>query len=121
TSQLDATQSTVNTKKIDARHAAPGEMNKGVYKRTFGRTTAMGGQDVGNAMGVNTWAAFVGSDPKAVVDGDFAMVASEVRDVLKALRKADINIVAIHNHMIGEEPRIVFLHFWGAGPTEKLA
>ena len=72
-------------------------------------------------MGVNTWAAFAGSDYKAVVDGDFAMRESELQGVLKALRGAGISIVAIHNHMIGEEPRIVFLHYWGLGPTETLA
>ena len=72
-------------------------------------------------MGVNTWAAFVGSDDKAVVDGDFAMLESELQGVLKALRGASINIVAIHQHMAGESPRVLFLHFWGVGPAESLA
>jgi hypothetical protein len=72
-------------------------------------------------MGVNTWAAFAGSDDKAVVDGDFAMYEKEVQGVLKALRGAGIQIVAIHNHMTGEEPRVVFLHYWGIGPTADLA
>jgi hypothetical protein len=72
-------------------------------------------------MGVNTWAAFVGADDRAVVDGDFAMYESEVQNVLKALRGAGINIVAIHNHMTMEQPRVVFLHFWGIGPTTELA
>jgi hypothetical protein len=72
-------------------------------------------------MGVNTWAAFVGSDGKAVVDGDFAMLEPELQGVLKALRGAGINIVAIHQHMSGEVPRVLFLHFWGVGPAESLA
>jgi hypothetical protein len=72
-------------------------------------------------MGVNTWAAFAGSDEKAIVDGDFAMYENEVQGVLRALRAANINIVAIHNHMIGENPRVVFLHFWGVGSTSDLA
>jgi hypothetical protein len=72
-------------------------------------------------MGVNTWAAFSGSNARAVVDGDFAMLESELQPVLKALRHADIQIVAIHQHMSGEEPRIVFLHYWGVGPAEELA
>jgi hypothetical protein len=71
-------------------------------------------------MGVNTWAAFAGSDDKAVVDGDFAMLEPELQGVLKALRAAGINIVAIHQHMSGEQPRILFLHFWGIGRTEDL-
>ena len=92
-----------------------------VYKATFGRTTKMGDTDVGNAMGVNTWAAFAGSDERAVVDGDFAMLESELQGVLKTLRKANIEIVAIHQHMTGEQPRIMFLHYWGIGRTEDLA
>jgi hypothetical protein len=70
---------------------------------------------------VNTWAAFAGSDDLAVVDGDFAMLESELQGVLKTLRKAGIDIVAIHQHMTGEEPRIMFLHYWGIGRTEDLA
>ena len=76
---------------------------------------------MGSTMGVNTWAAFAGSDDKAIVDGDFAMYENEVQPVLKALRSANINIVAIHNHMIGENPRVIFLHFWGVGSTSQLA
>ena len=72
-------------------------------------------------MGVNTWAAFAGSDDQAVVDGDFAMRESELQGVLKALRGAGISIVAIHQHMSGEEPRVLFLHYWGVGRTDDLA
>ena len=61
----------------------------------------MHGHDVGKTMGVNTWAAFAGTDEKAVVDGDFAMLESELQGVLKALRGAGINVVAIH-HAHGE-------------------
>ena len=81
----------------------------------------MGGHTVGKAMGVNTWAAFAGSDEKAIVDGDFAMLESELQPVLKAMRAGGIDVVAIHNHMTGESPRILFLHYWGVGPTEALA
>ena len=81
----------------------------------------MNGHVVGKAMGVNTWAAFAGSDDKAVVDGDFAMLESDLQPVLKALRKGDIDVVAIHNHMAGEVPRILFLHHWGVGSTGALA
>jgi hypothetical protein len=81
----------------------------------------MHGTDIGNTMGVNTWAAFAGSDDKAVVDGDFAMLETELQDVLKALRGAGINIVAIHQHMTGESPRVLFLHYWGVGSTAALA
>ena len=118
---LDPLTSSLDPKTIDAILGKAGELNKGVYKVTFGKTTKMNGVEVGNAMGVNTWAAFVGSDDQAVVDGDFAMYESELQGVLKALRHADINIVAIHNHMSMESPRVLFLHFWGVGSTKELA
>ena len=72
-------------------------------------------------MGLNTWAAFYGSDADAVVAGDVAMLATEVTPVLKALRANGINVVAIHHHMTGTQPTVIFLHYWGQGPAEKLA
>jgi hypothetical protein len=72
-------------------------------------------------MGVNTWAGFAGTDQDALVDGDFVMLESELQPVLKSLRKDGINIVAIHNHMTMEEPRYVFLHYWGRGLAAELA
>ncbi len=119
--KFDPSQTTLDPNKIDAVFGTKGQMADGVCKYTFGRTTKMAGFEMGNAMGVNTWAAFVGSDELAVVDGDFAMYEQEVQDVLKTLRRAGINIVAIHNHMIMESPRIIFLHFWGVGETADLA
>ena len=119
--ELDASKTTLTPKIIEDTLGHKGDLAKGVYKLTLGRTTKMHGQEVGNAMGVNTWAAFIGSNDKAVVDGDFAMLESELLDVLKALRGAGINIVAIHNHMTMESPRIMFLHYWGIGPLAQLA
>ena len=119
--EMDPSKTSLDPKKIDEVLGKTGNMTDGVYKVTFGRTTQMDGHEMGNAMGVNTWAAFVGSDDKAVVDGDFAMLESEVQPVLKTLRANRINIVAIHNHMTGETPRIIFLHYWGIGSTLELA
>jgi len=118
---IDPAKTSIDLKKIDEILGITGQMSSGVYKVIIGRATNMHGIDMGNAMGVNTWAAFAGSDDQAIVDGDFAMLETEVQGVLKALRKRNINIVAIHNHMIGESPRIVFLHFWGIGPVTELA
>jgi aspartate 1-decarboxylase len=70
---------------------------------------------------VNTWAAFAGTDDDAVVDGDFAVLEDELQPVLKSLRKAGVNIVAIHSHMTHENPRILFMHYWGRGKAEELA
>jgi hypothetical protein len=81
----------------------------------------MAGHDAGKAMGVNTWAAFAGSDKNAVVDGDFAMQESELQGVLRALRSAGVFITAIHHHVIGESPKIILLHYWGVGSVNDLA
>ena len=121
TADLDPGRSTLDPKKIDAVLGRSGSMNKGVYKITIGREVKMTGHAMGNAMGVNTWAAFAGSDEQAIVDGDFAMLEGEMQAVLKALRHAGINVVAIHQHMAGESPRMMFLHYWGVGRTEDLA
>ena len=119
--QVDPARTSVDGSKIDAILGVKGKVDGGIYKTTIGRTTRMHGTEAGNAMGVNTWVAFAGSDDNAVVDGDFAMLENELQPVLKALRKAGINIVAIHQHMTGEQPRVLFLHYWGVGTTQDLA
>jgi hypothetical protein len=81
----------------------------------------MHGVSIGSEMGVNTWAAFAGTDDEAVVDGDFAMHESELQTVLKSMRASGINIVAIHQHMTGETPRVLFLHYRGKGKAVDLA
>jgi hypothetical protein len=93
----------------------------GVVKVTIGRDGTMHGVKVGGSMGLTTWAAFSGGYAHAIVDGDFIMTAAEVQPVLRALRKADIHIVALHNHMVGEQPAYYFTHFWGNGPARELA
>jgi hypothetical protein len=116
------TLSKIDAAKLDAAFGIKGTAKDGMYKATFGRkATAACGCTVGKAMGVNTWAAFGGSDDNAAVDGDFAVAESELQPVLKSLRAGGINIVAIHHHMTGEEPRILFLHYWGRGPASQLA
>ena len=118
---LDPAKTSLDPANIESILHEKGELRDGVYKVVVGRTTRMHGALMGNTMGVNTWAAFVGSDDQAVVDGDFAMLESEVQPVLKALHAAGIDIVAIHHHMAGEAPRIIFLHYWGVGSTAALA
>jgi hypothetical protein len=93
-----------------------------MFKVVIGHSIKSGcGCDVGKDMGVNTWAAFAGSAEHAVVDGDFVTFDAELQPVLKALRHAGINIVAIHSHMEGESPKAIFLHYWGVGRVEELA
>jgi hypothetical protein len=118
---IDPAQTQLDTEKLGTILGHRGDLSGGVYKVTIGRTAKMHGHALGNTMGVNTWAAFSGTNDQAVVDGDFAMTESELQPVLKALRHADIQIVAIHQHMTGEEPRIMFLHYWGIARAEDLA
>jgi Domain of Unknown Function (DUF1259) len=98
-----------------------GEANNGMVKFTIGRPSKMHGFNIDKEMGVNTWAAFAGTDNNAVVDGDFAVSEDELQPCLKALRVAGINIVAIHSHMTHEQPRILFFHYWGRGQAKELA
>jgi hypothetical protein len=114
----------LDTAKIAGIVGSPGELSGSVYKITIGRPD-LKIQDMGapvNArMGLNTWAAFYGGDADAVVAGDVAMLAREVQPVLKALRANGLDVVAMHHHMIGTEPAVFFLHYWGRGPAQKLA
>ncbi|HEX9872485.1 MAG TPA: DUF1259 domain-containing protein [Candidatus Tectomicrobia bacterium] len=119
--ELSPAQTSLDPKTIEDIFSMKGQLANGVYKVIIGRTTTMHGHEVGNTMGVNTWAAFAGSDEKAIVDGDFVMFEGEVQPVFKALRGAGIHIVALHHHMLEESPRTVFLHYWGVGPTREFA
>jgi hypothetical protein len=98
-----------------------GESKDGMLKFTIGRPATMHGMKIDNQMGVNTWAAFAGSDDNAIVDGDFAVTEDELQAVLKELLKEKINIVAIHQHMTHEQPRMMFFHYWGCGQAKDLA
>jgi hypothetical protein len=98
-----------------------GESKDGMVKFTIGRPAKMHDVKIDKEMGVNTWAAFAGTDANAVVDGDFAVTEDELQPVIKSLLKEKINIVAIHQHMTHEEPRIMFFHYWGRGPAKDLA
>jgi hypothetical protein len=100
---------------------AQGESKDGMVKFTIGRPATMHGVKIDKDMGVNTWAAFAGSDDNAVVDGDFAVTEDELQPVLRSLLKDKINIVAIHQHMTYEQPRIMFFHYWGRGRAKDLA
>lgn len=113
--------SQVSPAPLEAIFGMKGETKDGMFKVTVGREATMNGVPVGSDMGVNTWAAFAGSDDQAVVDGDFAVQEQELQSVLKALRDGGIIIVAIHQHMTQEEPRYIFFHYWGQGKAQDLA
>ncbi|HTK76510.1 MAG TPA: DUF1259 domain-containing protein [Gemmataceae bacterium] len=114
----------LNTAALTSIVGAPGEQTGAVYKITIGRgdlnLTEMGAP-INARMGLNTWAAFVGTNADAAIAGDVAMLAGEVTPVLKALRQNGLSVVAIHHHMTDTSPTIFFLHYWGTGPADKLA
>jgi hypothetical protein len=115
------TASAIDPAPLAALLAVQPQAKDGMAKFVFGRTTRMHDTEIGAPMGVNTWAVFAGSDRDAVVDGDFAMLEDELQTVLKTLCGHGFHVVAIHNHMTHEEPRIVFLHYWARGPAADLA
>src|SRR5213594_4277538 len=119
-----APATTIDTAKLAQIVGTPGEQTGAVYKITIGRDdlklTEMGAP-INARMGLNTWAACVGTNENAAIAGDVAMLANEVTPVLKALRKNGLDVVAIHHHMIDSRPVIIFLHYWGKGTAEKLA
>jgi len=115
---------TLNTAALVKIVGHEGEQTGPVYKITIGRpdiNLVDHGAKINARMGLNTWAAFTGSDADAMVAGDVAMLASEVNAVLKALRTNGINVVAIHHHMTGGSPTVYFLHYYGTGGAAKLA
>src|SRR5205085_3172823 len=114
----------MDTAKIAQIVGHDGEQSGQVYKITVGRddlNIREMGAKIDARMGLNTWAAFFGTDANAEIAGDVAMLDREVTPVLKALRANGLNIVAIHHHMTGTQPTIYFLHYWGTGSAEKLA
>jgi hypothetical protein len=124
TASASAKQSALDTDKIAKIVGHAGEQNGPVYKITIGRDdldVKEMGATINARMGLNTWAAFAGSNDDAAVAGDIAMLESEVQPTLKALRAHGLDVVAIHHHMINSRPMIVFLHYWGRGPVDKLA
>jgi hypothetical protein len=122
--KADSVKNLLNIPMLDSIIAHKGEMSKGVYKYTIGRPDVPlkeHGIPVSSFMGFNTWAAWQGTTDRAAVAGDFAMLENEVEPVIKALVENGIEVVAVHNHMVHEQPRIFFLHYWGVGNAEKLA
>jgi hypothetical protein len=114
-------KSSINAAPLNEVFGSQSEANNGMVKFTFGRAGEMHGTKIDTTMGVNTWAAFAGADDNAVVDGDFVVTEDELQPVLKSLVQSKINIVAIHQHMTHEEPRMIFFHYWGHGRAKELA
>lgn len=123
-SPADSVANTLNISLLDSIIGHKGELSKGVYKYTIGRPDIQlqeHGIPVSTFMGFNTWAAWQGTPERAAVCGDFTMLEDEVTPVIKALVENGIEVVAVHNHMVHEKPKVFFLHYWGVGNAEQLA
>jgi hypothetical protein len=109
---------------LDAIVKYEGVVNGPTYKYTVGRddlTVMAMGAEMTAAIGLNSWAGFAGNKDNAHIAGDIAMLEGEVNPVIKALRQHNLEVVALHHHMLGDNPRIVFLHYYGRGQAATLA
>ncbi len=116
----------LDTAQLDQIIGVKGRANGGVYQFGVPRRdpVTMDGMPLGPAgpLGVATGIGFQPTGGgKAAITGDFVMVASEVNPVIKALRAGGIEVTALHSHMLDEEPRLFFMHFWANDDAIKLA
>jgi hypothetical protein len=109
---------------LDAIVKYTGTVNGPTYKYTIGRsdlTVMVMGVEMSTNIGLNTWASFAGKQDDAQIAGDIAMLPTEVNSVIKTLRKHNLEVVAVHSHMLTDDPHMIFLHYWGRGPAATLA
>lgn len=118
---IDATSSTLDPGLVDSVLRSRGELRQGVYRIVLPRSTRLDDYELGSPSGVATEITFVGGNDRAVTGGHFALVEAELQPVLRVLRAGDIRIVSIEDPLVGEEPRLVFVHFWGRGRVVDLA
>ncbi|HLG87071.1 MAG TPA: DUF1259 domain-containing protein [Alphaproteobacteria bacterium] len=114
----------LNTATLDRILGAKGRPNSGVYQFSIPRadTIKEGGMTVPPAMGTAIGINFQPTgEGKAAITGDFVLVAAEVNPVMRALRSNGIEVTAVHNHMLDDQPRLFFLHFWANDDAGKLA
>ncbi len=120
----EITAGKLDAAKLNSIIGHKGDVDGPVYKVTVGRSdlnVKEMGATINSRMGLNSWAAIFGSDDRAAIAGDIAMQEDEVNGVLKTLRSNRLDVVAVHHHMIGVRPEIIFLHYWGTGPAATLA
>jgi Domain of Unknown Function (DUF1259) len=114
----------LDTAELDQIIGQQGKASGGVYHFTVARAEEVteGGMAIPPTMGTATAINFQPTgDEKAAITGDFVMTANEVNPVIRALQEQGIEVTALHNHMLEEEPRLFFLHFWASDDAEKLA
>src|SRR5512141_1200823 len=114
----------LDTAKIDEAMGRSGQQTGGVYRVGFSRTdlhVSVGGVEIKPGLALGSWAAFTGNDNAAMVMGDLVLLETELTPVMKALRAAGIEITAVHNHVLNETPRVIYMHYMGHGKSAELA
>src|SRR6267154_2286568 len=116
----------LDTAKIDQLTGLKGKMNQaeGVYKVTFPRDdvkVSVAGWQMPPFMGLGTWAAFQGTNEKAMMMGDTVLFEDEVNPAMSAALDNGLTVTALHNHFFFDEPKVYFMHIGGEGTVEKLA
>jgi len=113
--------SSIDSRPLDAALSMRGTINGGAYRVAIGRRAVVHGELIGREMGVSTWFSFAGANDRAVVYGEFVEDKDDLQKVLRALTSKGIRVASIRNHMIGEEPQLVFVRFWSQGTALELA
>jgi hypothetical protein len=114
----------LDTAKIDQALGRPGQKIGDVYKFGFPRTdlhVSVHGLAIKPGLALGSWAAFTGTDDNAMVMGDLVLLEDELNPVIEKLRSAGFDISAVHNHLIGETPHVLYVHYMGHGPASQLA
>jgi hypothetical protein len=115
---------TIDTLQLNNLVGYAGRMtNRGVYRFNIDRKVKLSEHGIGlsSFMATGMWFAFQGTNEKAAVSGEYTLLENEVEPVAKALVENGIEVVAVHSHMLHEQPRYFFLHLWGVGPADQLA
>jgi hypothetical protein len=118
---FDPTATAFDPAPVDSILGVRGRMRQAAYEITLPRAVRLEGFDLGAASGISTRATFAGGPDRAVVSGSFALLESELQPVLRALRAAGLEIAAVGGSLVGEEPRLVHVHYWGRGRAGDLA
>jgi hypothetical protein len=113
----------LDTASIDQALGRSGQKAGEVYKLSFPRTdlhVAVNGVAIKPGLALGSWVAFSGTNDKAMVMGDLVLLQDEVNPVMKKLRAAGFEITAVHNHLLDETPRLMYMHYMGEGAGSNL-
>jgi len=121
---LQTPDANLNTLAIEQALGVPGQMQGDVYRVGLARTdlsVAVHGIAIKPGLALGSWAAFRRAGNRTVVHGDLVLTESEVNPVISGLQRGGMSITAVHNHLLEETPRLMYVHYWGEGTEDALA